>query len=185
MEADAGADGLTPAATAPHRPLQMSRRWLLTAAVILTVLAAAATVTGYLAERAHRHTVFLAQADAAAVASAKDCLAATQPADAAALPVSQQKLAACATGDFGTQAQWYGAVLDEAYRAVDVRVQVPEMHAAVERRNDDGSIVALVAFRAVISQPGMADRENGYRVRVRMVPENGAFKVANLDQVAQ
>lgn len=59
------------------------------------------------------------------------------------------------------------------------------MYAAVERHNDDGSITAMVAFRAVISQPGMADRENGYRVRVRMVSENGTFKVANLDQVAQ
>jgi Mce-associated membrane protein len=31
----------------------------------------------------------------------------------------------------------------------------------------------------------MADRENSYRVRVKMVPDNGQFKVAQLDQVAQ
>jgi len=189
MEADAGAGELSSAepekVVTPGRSRILSRRWLLVAAAALTVLAGATTVAGYLAGRTHQQALSRAQADAAAIAAAKDCVSATQPPDAASLPASQQKLITCSTGDFGAQAQWYGAVLDEAYRAVNVRVQVPEMHAAVERRYDDGSIAALVAFRAVVSQPGVADRENGYRVRVRMVPQNGTFLVANLDQVAQ
>ncbi|GAB3230824.1 hypothetical protein GCM10027535_38030 [Mycolicibacterium hippocampi] len=154
-------------------------------AAALTVLAGATTAAGLLVARTHQQSTSVRSEETAAIAAAKDCISATQPVDTAALPASQQKLIDCSTGDFGTQAQWYGAVLDEAYRAVNVRVQVPAMYAAVERHNDDGSITAMVAFRAVISQPGMADRENGYRVRVRMVSENGTFKVANLDQVAQ
>ncbi|WP_396922448.1 Mce protein [Mycolicibacterium sp.] len=189
METDAGAGTLTPAQpgdpAACGRPPRLRRRWLLTAAASFAVLAAVTTAAGYLAIRAHQQTAALARADAAAITAAKDCVSATQPKDVTTLPASQQKLIACSTGEFGTQAQWYGAVLDEAYRAVNIHVELPEMHAAVERRNTDGSIVALVAFRTVISQPGMADRNNGYRVRVRMVAEHGTFKVANLDQVAQ
>ena len=164
---------------------RLSPRWLVAIAATLTLLAAATAAGGYLALRAHRDSQALTRANEAAVASAKDCVAATQPPDAAALPASQQKLNDCATGDFGSQAVWYSAVLTEAYQAINVHVQVPEMHAAVERNNDDGSIVALVAFRATVSQPGMADRENSYRVRVKMVAENGQFKIAELDQVAK
>ena len=182
MEADAGAGELTATGRAASR---RGRRLLIAVATVLMLLAGGAAAGGYLALQAHRKTEAIAQAHAAAVAAAKDCVTATQPRDAAAVPSSQQKLSECSTGNFGAQAAWFGAVLTQAYQAVDVHVLLPEMHAAVERTNDDGSIVALIAFRAKVSQPGAADRENSYRVRVTMVPENGQFKVAELDQVAR
>ena len=182
MEADAGAGGLTAAGESASR---LSRRWLIAITATLMLLAGGAAAGGYLALQAHRESQAIVAAHAAAMAAAKDCVTATQPRDAAAVPSSQQTLTECSTGNFGAQAAWFGAVLTQAYQAVDVHVQLPEMHAAVERTNDDGSIVALVAFRAKVSQPGMADRENSYRVRVTMVPENGQFKIAELDQVAR
>ena len=189
METDVGSGELITAGdatpVAPVATRSRRNRWLVASATLLTALAAAITTVGIVLGRTHQQAVTSSETELAAIAAAKDCVSATQPPNAAALPASQAKLIACSTGDFATQAQWYGAVLDEAYRAVNVRVQVPDMHAAVERHNGDGSIVALVAFRAVISQPGMPDRENGYRVRVRMVAENGTFKMSNLDQVAQ
>lgn len=189
MEANAVSGGLISPepedVTATGRPRLLNNRWLVVSAAVMTVLAGVITAAGFLAIRSHEQTESLGATDAVALAAAKDCISATQPIDVAALPASLQKLIDCSTGDFGSQAQWYGAVLDEAYRAVNVEVRVPEMYAAVERHDDDGSIIAMVAFRAIVSQPGGADRENGYRVRVRMVPDNGIFKVANLDQVAQ
>jgi Mce-associated membrane protein len=166
---------------APH----VSRRWPIAVAATLLLLAGGAGAGGYLAMQAHRKSEAIDRANDAVLAAAKDCVAATQPPNAAALPAAQQKLSECSTGTFGDQSTWYGAVLAEAYHAVDVRVQVPEMHAAVERDNDDGSIEVLVVFRATVSQTGMADRQNSYRVRVKMVPDNGQFKVAELDQVAK
>jgi Mce-associated membrane protein len=166
---------------APH----VSRRWPIAVAATLLLLAGGAGAGGYLAMQAHRKSEAIDRANDAALAAAKDCVAATQPPNAAALPAAQQKLSECSTGTFGDQSTWYGAVLAEAYHAVDVRVQVPEMHEAVERDNDDGSIEVLVVFRATVSQTGMADRQNSYRVRVKMVPDNGQFKVAELDQVAK
>jgi Mce-associated membrane protein len=163
----------------------VSRRWPIAIAAVLLLLAGGAGAGGYLAMQAHRKSEAIDRTNDAALAAAKDCVAATQPPNAAALPAAQQKLGGCSTGNFGDQATWYGEVLADAYQAVDVRVQLPEMHAAVERDNEDGSIDALVVFRATVSQSGMADRENSYRVRVKMVPVNGQFKVSELDQVAK
>lgn len=168
-----------------RRPSRLRRNAAIAIAAALTVLALGTGYGGYWAVNAHRDSEALERANASAIAAAKDCVAATQPPDKSALPAAQRKLTECSTGDFGAQAAWYGAVLTQAYQAVDVRVKVPDMHAAVERNNDDGSIVALVAFRAKVSQTGLADRENSYRVRVKMVPEGGQFKVAELDQVAK
>ena len=164
---------------------RLSRRWLVAIAAALVLLAGGTGAGGYLALRAHRASQAITRANAAAVVAAKDCVAATQPTDAAALPASQQKLSECSTRGFGAQIAWYGAVMVEAYQAVNVRVQVPAMRAAVERNNDDGSVVVLVAFRSTVSQVGMADRENTYRLRVKMVPEDGQFKIAELDQVTK
>lgn len=186
MEKDAGPAQLTARDAAPAGgPSRRRRRWLAAVAAALTLLAGGIAVSGYLVLCAHRDNQAATAANAAAVAAAKDCLAATQPADVAALPASQRKLDDCATGDFGTQAAWYSAILTEAYQAQNIHVRLPEMHAAVERANADGSIVALVVFRATISQEGTADRENSYRIRVTMVRENGRFKIAQLDQVAK
>jgi Mce-associated membrane protein len=175
MEEDAGTGGLS----------TVSRWWPIAIAAVLFLLAGGAGAGGYLAMQAHRKSEAIDRANDAALTAAKDCVAATQPPNAAALPAAQQKLSQCSTGNFGDQATWYGEVLAEAYQAVDVRVQLPEMHAAIERDNEDSSIDALVVFRATVSQTGMADRENSYRVRVKMVPDNGQFKVAELDQVAK
>jgi Mce-associated membrane protein len=162
-----------------------TRRWPLAAAALLLLLSGAATTGGYYARQAHDRSVARAAAHEAALAAAKDCLAASQPPNAAALPAAQHKLADCSTGDFGEQSTWYGEVLAQAYQAIDVRVRIPEMYAAIERDNGDGSVDALVVFRATVSQTGMADRVNSYRVRVKMVPVDGRFKVAELNQVAK
>lgn len=209
MEEDAGAGGLstlpdveTPMAEGRSEPIgesngatgevaagsgasRATQRWPIVAAAVLFLLAGGAGAGGYLAMQAHQKSEAVNGAHEAALAAAKDCLAATQPPSAAAIPSAQQKLSECSTGNFAEQSTWYGEVLAQAYQAVDVRVQVPEMYAAVERDNEDGSIDALVVFRATVSQTGMADRENGYRVRVKMVPDNGRFRVAELDQVAK
>ncbi|WP_156296925.1 Mce protein [Mycobacterium paragordonae] len=155
------------------------------AATVLTLLAVGMGISGFLAVRAHRVSQAIAGADAAAIAAAKDCVAATQPADVTALPGAQRKLDECATGAFQTQAAWYSAVLTEAYQAQHIRVRLPELYGAVERTEADGSVIALVVFQATISQDGVADRENSYRIRVRMVREDGHFKVAQLDQVTK
>ncbi|CAN5812904.1 membrane protein [soil metagenome] len=180
MEEDAGTSRLTSAGAA-----SLSRKWLGAIAVVLTMLAGAMGAGCYLLLGTHRQSQALAGAEAAAIAVAKACVAATQPPDLAGIPASQHELSVCATGDFATQTAWYGEILGEAYQAVNVRVRVPEIHAAVERHNADGSIVALVAFHATVSQAGMPDRDNSYRMRVRLVLDNGQFKVTQLDQVAK
>ncbi|PND54528.1 Mce protein [Mycobacterium sp. ENV421] len=207
MEANAGTSGLSePAAAAAtgdvadvarlaidvaaepdtwRRSWHQHRRWLIASAAALILLALGTGFAGYKAVHAHRASEVLERANAAAISVAKDCVAATQPPDKSALPAAQRELIECSTGNFGAQAAWYAAVLEQAYQAADVHVQLAEMHAAIERNNDDGSVVALLAFRSKVSQPGMADRENSYRVRVKMVSEGGQFKVAELDQVAK
>jgi Mce-associated membrane protein len=179
---DAAGPGLAAASRGASR---LSTRWLGAIAAALVLAAGGIGAGGYLALRAHRDSQAITRANAAAVVAAKDCVVATQPPDAAALPASEQKLSECSTRGFGAQIAWYGAIMAEAYQAVNVRVQVPDMRAAVERDNDDGSIVVLVAFRSTVSQVGMADRENSYRLRVKVVPEDGQFKIAELDQVAK
>jgi Mce-associated membrane protein len=164
---------------------RLRARWLGCIAAALTLLASATMASGYWALRAHRDSQAITGANAAAVVAAQDCVAATQPPDAAGLAASQRKLSECSTRDFGAQIAWYGAVLAEAYQGASIHVKVPDMRGAVERDNDDGSVVVLVAFRTKVSQVGMADQENNYRLRVKMVPENGQFKVAELDQVAK
>ncbi len=189
--ADAGAANAMPSTDTsvvpapPRGASRLSTGRLVAITVALVVLAGATGTGGYLALRAHRATAAVDRANTAAVEAAKDCIAATQPPDAAALPAAQQKLGECSTRAFGAQIAWYAAVLAEAYQAVNVRVQVPDMRAAVERDNDDGSIIVLVAFRTKVSQDGMPDRENSYRARVKMVPEDGQFKIAELDQVGK
>src|SRR5271156_5758642 len=161
MEEDAGPRGLIPAdgaeATAARTSTRLSRCWWGAIATALAVVTAGVGAVGYLALRAHWSSQAATSADAAAVAAAKDCVAATQPPDAAALPAVQRKLDECSTGYFKTQITWYGAVLSEAYQAVNLHVRLPEIDAAVERTNSDGSIVALIAFRAKIS-PGRDGR---------------------------
>lgn len=175
----------TPAAANTSGASRLSNTWLAAIAVALMVLAGALGTAGYFALHAHQAAQSIARADAAAVTAAQQCLAATQPPNAAALATSQQKLSECSTRAFGAQIAWYSTVLAQAYQTVNFRIQVPDMRAAVERHNDDGSVVVLVAFRAAVSQGEMANRENSYRLRLKMVPEDGQFKIAELDQVGK
>ncbi|WP_396932137.1 Mce protein [Mycolicibacterium sp.] len=160
-------------------------KWGIALTSALLLVAGGIGYGGHLAVKSHRDSDALERANDAALAAAKSCVAATQPPDAAAVPRAQQTLIECSTGDFESQAAWYGAVLGQAYQAVGVHVQIPEMYAAVERINTDGSVLAIMAFSVTISRQGMQDRQNSYRVRVKMVRENGQFKVAELNQVAQ
>ena len=112
-------------------------------------------------------------------------MAATQAPDASAMAASQQKIIECATGDFGAQAVLYSGLLVDAYQAANVQVKVSDMRAAVERHNDDGSMDILVAMRIRVSNTQAQDQEQGYRLRVRMAPDGGVYKIAKLDQVSK
>ena len=118
-----------------------------------------------------------------ALQRAKDCVAATQAPDTAAMTASQSKIIECSTGDFAVQANLYSSILVEAYQAANVQVQVSDMRAAVERHNDDGSVDVLVAMRIKVTNSEAADQEQGYRLRVTMTPVDGTYKIARLDQV--
>jgi Mce-associated membrane protein len=167
-----------------RRPARLGRGWMAGICAVLVLLAAGAAVGGYLALRSHQDSEAIAREDAAAVAAAKDCVGATQAPDAAAMTASQAKIVECATGAFGAQAALYSGLLVDAYQAANVKVQVSDMRAAVERHNDDGSIDVLVALRTKVTNSEAADQEQGYRLRVQMAPADGTYKIARLDQVA-
>jgi Mce-associated membrane protein len=110
-------------------------------------------------------------------------VAATHAPDTAAITVAQSKIIECSTGDFGVQASLYSSVLVDAYQAANVTVAVSDIRAAVEKHNDDGSFDVLVAVRVQVTNSETADQEQGYRLRLQMMPDAGTFKVARLDQV--
>ena len=162
----------------------LRRSWLVLVGLSLVLIAGGVAVAGYLALRSHDVTATTARHDAAALAAAKDCVAATHAPDAAAMSASQMKIIDCATGAFGTQATLYSGVLVDAYQAANVRVQVSDLRAAVEKNNPDGSVDVLVAVRTKISNTDTQGVEQGYRLRVNMVPVDGTYKIARLDQVS-
>jgi Mce-associated membrane protein len=43
----------------------------------------------------------------------------------------------------------------------------------------------LVALRVKVSNSVTQNQESGYRLRVQMAPDNGAYKIAKLDQVTK
>lgn len=167
----------------PRRQERFGRAWVAAVAVVLLLAAAGVGVGGYFALHSHDQSKAIAAADEAAVAAAKDCVTATQAPDTTVMSASQAKIVNCSTGDFGTQAALYSGILAEAYQAANVKVQVTEMRTAVEGHNDDGSVDVLVAMRIKVSNLEVADQEQGYRLRVQMVPEDGTFKIAKLEQV--
>jgi Mce-associated membrane protein len=158
--------------------------WVAGICAALLALAAGAGVAGYLALRSHDDSEAIARADAAALQAAKDCVAATNAPDTTAMTAAQSKIIECSTGDFGAQASLYSSVLVDAYQAADVKVAVSDMRAAVERHNDDGSVDVLVAVRVKVTNSETADQEQGYRLRVKMAPDEGTYKIARLDQVS-
>lgn len=180
----------TPAGTPPanpevpeRRPARLGRGWAAAVCAALVLLAAGVGVAGYLALRTNDQSAVIARDDVAALAAAKDCIAATHAPDVAAMTASQVKIIDCSTGAFGAQAALYSGVLVDAYQAANVTVQVSDMRAAVEKHNPDGSIDVLVAVRVKVTNSEVADQEQGYRLRVQMAPVDGTYKISKLDQV--
>lgn len=166
-----------------RRPSRLGVGWVAGICAGLLVLAAGVGVGGYLALRGHHDSEAIAGADAAALQAAKDCVAATQAPDTAAMIASQSKIIECATGEWGVQAPLYSSILADAYQAGNVKVAVSDLRAAVERHNDDGSIDVLVAVRVKVTNSEAADQQQGYRLRVQMAQDAGKFKISRLDQV--
>jgi len=166
-----------------RQPSRLGVGWVAGICAALVVLAAGAGVGGYLALQSHDDSEAIARADAAALAAAKDCVAATNAPDTTAMAAAQSKIIECSTGDFGAQASLYSSVLVEAYQAANAKVAVSDMRAAVERHYDDGSVDVLVAVRVKVTNSESADQEQGYRLRVKMASDEGRYKIARLDQV--
>jgi Mce-associated membrane protein len=150
------------------------------------VLAGGLGAGGYfVALRSHQESQAIARRDEAAVVAAKDCVAATQAPDTKAMAAAAQKMIDCGTGAFRSQAILYSGLLVDAYQAANAQVQVSDLRAAVERNNDDGSVEVLVPLRVKVSNSAAPNQEVGYRLRVTMVPDEGKYRIAKLDQVAK
>jgi Mce-associated membrane protein len=187
MEGDAGAGRLNPenADRFQDVPSYLGRGWFIGIAAALLLLAGGMGVGGYFAWRFHSDSQAMVRNDAAALRAAADCVTATQAPDIDALAASQQKIIDCAAGDFRAQAVLYSGVLVEAYQAANAHVQVSDMRTAVERNNVDGSVDVLVAVRVKVSNSAAKDQESGYRLRVKMAPDEGQYRIAKLDQVSK
>jgi Mce-associated membrane protein len=193
MEGDAGSGQLTPTppltADEPGDPAAQSRllsgRW--PAGVIAGVAFAALvlTIIGVLALIGHRHNADATRDEAVAVAQAKECITATQAPDVKAMADNQRKIVECSTETFATQANMYGGLLADAYQTVNAQVKVADMRAAAEKHNPDGSIDVLVATRVAMSNNQQLNQELSYRLRVRMVPDGGTFKIDNIEPVSK
>ncbi|KUI21451.1 hypothetical protein AU193_03400 [Mycobacterium sp. GA-1285] len=169
---------------APRRPSRIGRGLAAGICAALLLLAAAGGVAGFLLFRNDQKVAAADRAEAAAVQAAKDCVSATHAPDTATMTAAQSKIIECSTGDFAVQSSLYAGVLAEAYQAAQVQVQVSDMRAAVEKHNDDGTFDVLVAVRVKVTNSDVADQEQGYRLRVKMAPDDeGDYKIAKLDQV--
>ena len=181
---DSGETAPQPAPEYPGEPSRVGRGWLIGVCAALVLLAVGIATAGYFALRAHIDSADAARAEAAAVKAAQDCVEATQAPDTNAMNLAQQKIIECSTGDFAVQATMYSGVLVDAYKAANVQVKVSNMRSAIERHNDDGTIQVLVAVRIRVTNSQAADQEQGYRLRVQMAQDAGAYKIAKLTQVA-
>jgi Mce-associated membrane protein len=166
-----------------RRPERFGRGWFIGICAALLVVAIAVGAGGFLAMRAQSADKVMAADDALALDRAKECVAATQAPDIAAMTASQSKIIECSAGDFAVQANLYAGMLVEAYQAAQAAVKVSELRAAVERHNPDGAVVVMVAVRVKVTNSQAADQEQGYRLRATMVKEDGTYKISKLDQV--
>lgn len=164
---------------------RLGRAWLAGISAVLLILAGCIGFGGYYALRAHRDIAALQRNDAAALSVAKDCVAATQAPDISSMAASEQKIVDCGTDQYRTQALLYSSMLVQAYQAANVHLKVSDMRAAVERNNPDGSVDVLIALRISVSNDEQQNQETGYRLRVRMAPTDGTYKISKLDQVTK
>ena len=175
-----------PEDVADRRPPRLGRGWMAGICAGLVLITAAAVAGGIFLIRDNRDSEAIARDNAAALQAARDCVAATQAPDTATMSAAQLKIIECSTGAFGAQASLYSGVLVDAYQAANVKVQVSDMRAAVERHNDDGSVDVLVAVRTKVNNSESADQEQGYRLRLRMARDEndaGKYKIDKLEQV--
>jgi len=175
----------TDTADDPGGTSRLGRSWVVGIAAAVVLLAGGVGAGGYLALRSHMDSQATARRDAAAVEAAKDCVAATQAPDIAAMAASAQKIIECGAGAFRSQAILYSGLLVEAYQAANAHVQVSDLLAAVERNNADGSVEILVPLRVKVSNAETENQEAGYRLRVTMVKDEGKYRISKLDQVAR
>ena len=166
-------------------PSRLGLGWAAGIAAALVLFAGGVGVGGYFALRARRQSQTSARNSAAALEAAKVCVAATQAPDTSAMAASEQKIIDCGTDVYRSQALLYTSMLVQAYQAANVHVQVSDERAAVERTNSDGSIDVLVALRVKVSNDQAQNQESGYRLRVKMEPVDGQYKIARLDQVTK
>ena len=176
-ESDQVADGVD------RRSPRLGRGWLAGICVALVALTAAAVVGGLLLIRDNRGIEEVNRNDAAALQAAKDCVAALQAPDTAAMSAAQMKIMECSTGAFGAQATSFGGILVEAYQVANVKVQVSNMRAAVERHDPNGSVDVLVAVRIKVTNSDVDNQESGYRLRVTMTPDQGRYRIDKMEQV--
>ncbi|OBK24657.1 Mce protein [Mycobacterium asiaticum] len=168
-----------------RRPSRVNRTWLAGVAALLLLAAGGIGAGGYFALRSHQEIQTFARNDAQALQIAKDCVAATQAPDTSSMAASEQKIIDCGTDQYRTQALLYSSMLVQAYQAANVHLQVSDMRAAVERNNPDGTVDILVALRVKVSNDEAQNQETGYRLRVKMTPTEGSYKISKLDQVTK
>ena len=165
-------------------PSRLGRGWLAGIADALVLFAGAIGAGGYFALRFHHESQAIAHNDAAALKAAVDCVSATQAPDTNTMAASEQKIIDCGTDAFRSQALLYSSMLVQAYQAANAHVQVSDVRGAVERNNNDGSVDVLVAMRVKVSSD-QTQNETGYRLRVKMAPAEGQYKISKLDQVTK
>ena len=156
--------------------------WVLAGIALAALVLAAAGVLALFGQRGSAKAV---NDEAVAVAAAKDCITATQAPDVKAMAESQRKIVECSSENYAAQANLYSGLLFEAYQTVNAQVKVTDMRAAAEKHNADGSIDVLVATRVALSNTQQQDQELSYRLRVRMVPADGTFKIDNIEPVSK
>ncbi|MGV0518010.1 Mce protein [Mycobacterium kansasii] len=175
----------TAARAVERRLSRLGPGWLVGISAALLLIAGGIGAGGYLALRSHQESAALARNNAMALQVAKDCVAATQAPDTNAMAASEQKIIDCGTDQYRSQAVLYSSMLVQAYQAANVHLQLTDMRAAVERNNPDGSIDVLVAMRVKMSNDQAQEQESGYRLRVRMTPTDGQYKISKLEQVTK
>jgi Mce-associated membrane protein len=164
-------------------PSRMSRGWLAGITAVLLLAAAGIGVGGCFALHYHHGSQAIARHNAAALEAAKVCIAATQAPDTTTIAKSERQIIDCGTDEYRSQALLYTSMLVQAYQAANIHVQVTDQRAAILGNNNDGSVDILVALRVKVSNSTAQNQETGYRLRVRMAPVDGQYKIAKLDQV--